>query len=322
MDGATAPNRAAWDTRRPLTSELAVVSAALMYGLTFKIVQDALTDVTPVGFIFIRFVFATMFLLPFAGHRIGRAVREPGARRRTLLVACGAFGITGFLGYTFQNAGLQHTTTSNSAFITGLYVVFAPLVETVAERRRPAANVLLAVAGAVTGLFLLTGANFSLHQGDVYSLLCAFFFGWWIYLGGRYAGFDPLVLAAGQMVVYVVLAAPVVAIQGLGTLTRQAVLACAFTALLGSALAFWLQLWGQQRVEPSRAAVLLMCEPVAAGVVGYLIGERIGVSGYVGAAVIFASMLVAEAEVWRRTSKRGRAESQPDGSASLETSVA
>ena len=53
-----------------------------------------------------------------------------------------------------------------------------------------------------------------------------------------------------------------------------------------SAVAFTLQLWGQRFVEPSRAAVILLFEPVVAGFVGFWVGERLGVTGYVGALII------------------------------------
>jgi hypothetical protein len=59
-----------------------------------------------------------------------------------------------------------------------------------------------------------------------------------------------------------------------------------------------LGLWGQRRIEPARAAVILLFEPVVAGFVGYAVGERLGLKGYAGAVVILASILVAEAPAW------------------------
>ena len=52
-------------------------------------------------------------------------------------------------------------------------------------------------------------------------------------------------------------------------------------------------------MEASRAAVILMFEPVVAGFVGYLVGERLGVGGYVGALVILAGIVIAESRTWR-----------------------
>ena len=136
--------------------------------------------------------------------RAGAGAGRASTRRRTSATSWRslAFGVVAFVGYWFQNAGLERTTTSNSAFITGLFVVFTPLVETVvlapASRRR---NVLAAVVIAVVGLFLLTGADLSLNSGDCSTLGCAFFFGIWIYIGGRLSQrYDPVMLTALQLV--------------------------------------------------------------------------------------------------------------------------
>jgi drug/metabolite transporter (DMT)-like permease len=290
-----------WETRRPLVPELALVAATCAYGATFKLVQNALEDVTPVGFILLRFTVGALVLLPFAFRRGWRRERaSPDLRLKDFAVGVAMFGVVGFAGYWFQNAGLERTTTSNSAFITGLFVVFTPLVETAVTRRRPARNVLVAVALSVLGLFLLEGGTFSLHAGDSLTLGCAFMFGIWIFLGGELSQkFDPIALTAGQLCAFALLAAPVVAIGGLGHITTRVVVAVFVTGILCSAVAFTLQLWGQRFVEPSRAAVILQFEPVVAGVVGYLVGERLGVSGYLGAIVILLGILVAESASWR-----------------------
>ncbi len=58
-----------WQTRRPLLPELALIAATIAYGGTFKIVQDGLNHVTPVGFILLRFIVGTIALLPLALRR-------------------------------------------------------------------------------------------------------------------------------------------------------------------------------------------------------------------------------------------------------------
>ena len=267
------------------------------------IVQDALDHVTPVGFILLRFSIGTIVLAPFAFRR---GFRRPGvdADLRSFLIATVAFGLTGFAGYWFQNAGLQRTTTSNSAFITGLFVVFTPIIEVLVTRRAPDRRVLAAIAVSAVGLFLLTGASFDIGAGDALTLGCAVMFGAWIFLGGSYSQrFDPIALTAAQMAVLAICAVPVVLIGGLGHVTAQVVFAAVLTGVVCSALAFSLQLWGQRYVEPSRAAVILLFEPVVAGFVGYLVGERLGVKGYLGALVIFSGIVLAESRSWRaRTS--------------------
>jgi len=290
----------AWNAPRPLLPELALIVATVAYGATFVIVQDALDHVTPVGFILLRFALGTVVLAPFAWRR---GFRRPGsdARARDFVLAAVAFGVVGFAGYWFQDAGLQRTTTSNSAFITGLFVVFTPIIETALTRRVPQPRVLGAVIVSAVGLFLLTGASFDLHAGDALTLGCAAMFGGWIVLGSVLSQrFDPVALTAAQMAVLACCAVPVVLAGGLGHVTGQVVVAVGVTGIVCSALAFSLQLWGQRYLEPSRAAVILLFEPVVAGFVGYAVGERLGAAGYAGAAVILAGILLAESRSWLR----------------------
>jgi drug/metabolite transporter (DMT)-like permease len=309
---------AAWETRRPLLPELALITATIAFGSTFKLVQNALLDVTPVGYMLLRFGVAGLVLAPFA-FRNGWRNREPAAEGvdraapsddfRSFVKAGIVFGAIGWIGYWFQNTGLQHTTTSDSAFITGLFVVFTPIVETVARRRFPNRLVIGAVSMAAVGLFLLTGARFGLGRGNALTLGCAAAFGVWIYVGGRLANrFDAVALVFLEMVAFTALSLPLVVVDGMGHMTGRVWLAVGVTGVLCSALGFTLQLWGQRRIEPARAAVILLFEPVVAGFVGYAVGERLGVKGYVGAGVILASILVAEAPSWVLTARSSNGE--------------
>ena len=281
--------------------------------------QNALVDVTPVAYMLLRFGVAGLVLAPFA-FRNGWRNREPGgvgsgSRRnaaddfRSFVTAGIFFGAIGWVGYWFQNTGLQHTTTSDSAFITGLFVVFTPLVETVMRRRFPNRLVIGAVSMAAVGLFLLTGARFGLGRGNALTLGCAASFGVWIYVGGRLANrFDAVALVFLEMVTFTALSLPLVVVDGMGHVTGRVWLAVLVTGILCSAVGFTLQLWGQRRIEPARAAVILLFEPVVAGFVGYAVGERLGLKGYVGALVILASILVAEAPSWVLTARSSTGE--------------
>jgi drug/metabolite transporter (DMT)-like permease len=87
---------------------------------------------------------------------------------------------------------------------------------------------------------------------------------------------------------------------GVGSLSVLAVFAVVFTGVACSAVALPLQLWGQQRIPPTRAALILLAEPVFAGIAGYVSGERLGAGRLVGAAAILAGIAVSE--FWPRRS--------------------
>ncbi len=113
--------------RRPRIAYLALAFAALLFGSTFVVIKEALADLPPLGFVGWRFMLGAAALLLFGLPR-GRAIWHDG------LIA----GLLLFGGYATQTVGLAHTTASNSGLITGLYVVFTPLLAAAVARRAPA----------------------------------------------------------------------------------------------------------------------------------------------------------------------------------------
>ena len=287
---------------RAFSPELALVVASILYGATFTIVQDALDDLTATGFILLRFAIGGLALLPLALRRGWRGPAARPADSARVMAGCGvALGVTAFVAYVCQNVGLQHTTTSNSAFITGLFAVFTPLVAAVLYRRLPNSSVVVSVVLAVVGLFLLTGAQPTLGFGDAITLVTAFSFGIWFVQVGAWANrFDVVSLTCVELLAIAAFSVPLVALDGLGNVTAQAVFAVVFTGLGCSAFAFSIQVWAQRRVEPARASIINLLEPVVAGFVGYEVGERLGWGGYLGAVIILAGILVAEVGARRR----------------------
>jgi drug/metabolite transporter (DMT)-like permease len=286
--------------RTRFAAEAALVVAALLYGITFPLVHDALDDITPFAYIAGRFGIAVLFVLPSAV----RAVR--GLENRRLLLRVGT--ITGailFGGYATQTVGLQYTSPSTSAFITGLYVVITPVIEAIVFRRVPGRAVWAGVALATLGLYLLTGADVHLGRGELLTLACAVLFAVHIvYLGLYVHRLPPAAYTAMQLGMVAFLALPAVAVQGVGALTALAVFAVVFTAIACSAIALPLQVWGQLRIPPSRAALILLAEPVFAGIAGYLTGERLGAERLAGGAIILVGIAVSEIGSARRAQAR------------------
>jgi drug/metabolite transporter (DMT)-like permease len=276
--------------------EIAISVAAFLYGVTFAIVQDALDKTTAMGFNLLRFAIGAAVLLPFALRRQwqGPALRTTDTFR-TFLVGGASLGVIAAFAYLTQNIGLQHTSTSNSAFITGLFAVFTPIVEAIVYRRFPRRGIVMAVVISVVGLFLLTGAELSMSYGDAITLVTAALFGCWYVRTGVLANrFDIFGLTTVQLAVVALVSIPIVMVDGLGTVDREVIVTVIFTGIGCSAVAFSLSAWAQRTIDASRASILNLLEPVVAGVVGYAVGERLGVVGYAGAALILAGIFVAE----------------------------
>jgi len=275
-----------------LRAHIAVVVAAVLFGTTFVMVKDAVADVGPVPFLAVRFLIGALAMAPFAR----RGPAQPGVWRAGLV--CGTALL---LGYVFQTIGLQYTTSSVSAFVTYLLVVMVPVISALTLRRPPTPPTIAGVVLATVGLFLLTGRGVHLGKGELLTLGCALSFAVHIVLLAHFAPrFDTTKLNGIQlMVVGGACLAPGFWLGGYG-FTARAWLAAAYTGVAVSGVALGLQLWGQRRVGPTRTSLLLMIEPVSAAVLGYAVGDRLGTSGVVGAALILAGIAVAEFPVARR----------------------
>jgi len=256
--------------------------------------QDAVEDVEPIPFIAVRFAIGALVLAPLALAR----PRTSGALRWGV-AAGAALGA----GYVLQTTGLQYTTSSVSAFLTYLLVVFVPLLSAVLLRRPPGRSTLVGVALALLGLWLLTeGAGIGLGRGEALTVGCALAFAVHILVLDRTAGVDIMRLNAVQFgVVALALAVPGALAGGGYDFPASAWIAALYTGVVVNAVAFGLQVWGQRRVSPSRTALVLMLEPVFAAVLGYADGERLGAAGAIGAGLILAGILVSESTSIDRT---------------------
>ena len=275
-------------------ASLALVGAALLFGSTFLVVQDAVESAGPLPFLTVRFAIGAAVLFPLTLRR-GRAdLRAPG------LVRAGALaGLALTAGYVLQTVGLQYTTSSVSAFLTYLLVVFVPLIVAITSRRPPPWQTVVGVVLAVGGLALLAGGpDVGAGRGELLTLACALAFA--VHLLALADAAPRLPVAALSTVQFAVvagvLAVPALLAGGYG-MDGGAWAAAAYTGVVTTAIALGLQAWGQRRVTATRAALILMLEPVSAAVLGFASGERLGAVGAFGALVILAGILVSELAV-------------------------
>ena len=273
--------------RHPRAGDLALVGAALCFGGTFLVVQDAVARAQPVPFLAVRFTIGALALWPLAARR----PRSAGELRDGL-----AGGLALLTGYLLQTIGLQYTDSATSAFITYLLVVIVPLLGIVLHRTRPHVTTVAGVALAVVGLVLLTGpGGHGFGRGEVLTLGCALAYAVHVIVLGTTAHrHDPIRLAAVQLT-FVGLACAVPGLwMGGYRLPASAFAAAVGTGLIATAGAFALQISGQRSVAPSRAALILLLEPVFAALLAQVAGDGLRALQLVGAGVILVAILVAE----------------------------
>lgn len=276
---------------RGRAGDVALVVAAVCFGSTFLVVQNAVERVEPIPFLAVRFLLGALVLWLF-----GRTRGSTPGEVVDGTLAGGALVV----GYVFQTVGLQYTGSATSAFITYLLVVFVPVLAFALLRRRPHPVTLVGIAVAVVGLVLLTdpggaGQSSGFGRGEVLTLGCAVAYAAHVVILGETAHrHDPIRLAAIQVtVVGAGCVIPGLWLGGYG-FPAAAWAAAVATALVATALAFGLQVFGQRTVPPARAALLLLIEPVFAGLVASIRGDTFSTTQLAGAGLILAAVVLAE----------------------------
>ena len=271
-------------------SDLLLVAAAAVWGVSFVVVKDALTDASPLLLLGVRFTIATLVLAPFINLRGGFSAAE--LRAGLLLTVLLASG------FATQAVGLQYTTPARSAFIVAMSSVLAPVIALVLLKHRTGWLVLLALVIAGAGIYFLTAPDAGgLNRGDLWTLITAVVFGGHIVAVTEFSKrFE------AERIVWLQLPGTAV-----GTLIAALVLepmrlawsvgfgaALLFLAVMSTAVALVWQMRAQREMTSARASLLLCFEPVFAALTSrFFWGESFTLSQGVGALLILAGMVLA-----------------------------
>jgi drug/metabolite transporter (DMT)-like permease len=281
------------------------VGVTAIWGVTFVQVQDAIALYPLFAFLAVRFAISTAVLAPFAFRSLRTLPRSGYA-------AGIGVGVLLATAYALQTAGLEHTTVASTGFITGLYVVFTPLLAFAFFGTRVPRALWVGVALAVVGLLLLNGIPGGSTLGNALVLANAVFQALqitamerfaprydpraltFLMMGTSFVGFTIIALALGQLE------------MPYGATVWGALLV---TGLFAGALGYLIATWVQSRTTAARAALVFTLEAPFAALAGVLLAnEVLGWLGWLGCAVMMAGILVAEpvaAATLRRFARRG-----------------
>jgi len=253
-----------------------------VWGWTFVLVKDAITQYPTLSFLEIRFVLAALVMVA-AVHRL------PTGRELWVGSVAGSV-LAG--GYLFQTVGLTMTSPGNAGLITGLFVVFTPLIDRlfgVAVPRRTAVAVMLALVGTLT----LAGGGGGIGLGDLLVFVCAVLYALHIVLLSQWS---PGLRAAPVAMVQMATCAVLFSIVGTPSLAHapsvQVWFAIVITGVFASAVAYYIQTWAQAHLDASRTALILATEPawaLAAAIV--LAGQRLSFVQAAGAALVLGAIV-------------------------------
>ena len=252
-----------------------------VWGWTFVLVKDAVTQYPTLPFLQVRFALALLVMIVLVRRLPTRRELRLGLVIGTVLAA----------GYLAQTVGLTMTSPGNAGLITGLFVVLTPLLN-----RLFGAPIRwwtwVATGLSLAGLVMLTGGLSGMGLGELLVLACAVLFALHIVLLGRWSpGLPAAPLAMVQM------AACTVLFSAGGTWSLRPPsggvwFAIVITGVFASALGFYIQTWSQAFISANRTALILATEPawaLAAAVV--LAGQRLELLQAAGAALVLAAIV-------------------------------
>ncbi len=269
---------------------LALWATCLIWGSAFPLAKLALRDATPMAFTAIRFLVATLLLLP-ALRRATAAEWRAGALLGGLLA----------LGFATQTVGLGLTTASRSGFLTALYIPFTPIIVFAVSRAVPERIALLGLLVAMVGMVLLTRPHDlagGFNRGDVLTISCAWCFAAHMVATGHLARRHDIsrlmMTQIATAALLTTLATPLIETP-MVTPTPFLLGMVAYEAVLASVVAIRLQLAAQQVLSPTHAALVYTLEPVIAAATSFLLtGERLRLIQWLGGGLILSGSLLPE----------------------------
>ena len=293
--------------KKQIIAEGALFSNTLIWGGTFVMIKSALAFISPMMFVSIRFLAASLLLLPFV-YPLFKSISKKQLSEGFIL------GVFLYIGFAVQTIGLQYTTATKSAFITGTFVLFTPILQTIIEKRIPTLGNILGVLLVTVGIIFLSSKENSLFSifselsegfnfGDFLTLICAIFYAVYIvYLDKISANHNHRFLTFAQISVTGLLSILSVIVFSLFqieqikiVLNTEVVTAILYTTLFATILTTSLQTKFQQAVTPTRASIIFSMEPIFAALTAYFfINEKLSNFGIAGAAFIFIGILISE----------------------------
>lgn len=271
-------------------ANLYLLFVTAMWGVTFPLIRNAVASIDPNLFVTIRYLLATLILLPFVWHLLKKSSIK-------LIFNGFIFGTLNSIAYIAQTMGLKTIHSSRSAFLTGLSVILVPFIApffSLGQIRR--LDILCAII-CLSGLYILTGTDLShLNIGDEWTLLGAVAFAILIaYLQKLSIEFHDYKLLTFYQLLFTIPLALFFSIntQVSSLANSNVIIAIVFCAIFATILAFLIQTKYQKFTTAPKVALIFSLEPVFASIFGFLLnGEKINHTTLIGGLLILLSITI------------------------------
>lgn len=268
----------------------ALFGVTFAWGASFVLMKDAINEQPVFDFLATRFTLATLVMILIRPQVLS-------AINKKILLRGSVLGVMLGLAYITQTIGLDLSTAAITGFLTGLYVVFTPILFWIIYRKKVELKVIFGTVTAFVALLFISFNGLSVDVGQIWLIACAVLFAAHIIglsVWSTAKEIYPLTvvqLGAGSLVCWIGALAD--GYQAPPNLSVWAVIV--FTAVFATAAAFLVQTWAQSIMDPSRVAIILTSEVVFAAVIAVAVGQEVlAVRTIIGGALMVVAMVIVE----------------------------
>ena len=278
-------------------AELILLFVTFTWGLSFPLIKISLQFISPVSFVFIRFLL-TLLIFYFIFRKRLDPSRFKEWKYGIIL------GIFLFFGFALQTFGLKFTSASKSAFITGTNLIVIPFAQYFILKNKPKIENLIGAGIVMLGLYILTEAYFTTPNiGDIATIFCAISFAIHIVLLDKYSRFINFnYLVFGQFLTMVILSFLFMIIfeififeEFFFKINLKLIFSILFISIFSTLIGIMLMTKYQKATTPLRAGIIYNMESVFAVFFAFIIlGELMNFNQLIGVIIMLLGLLISE----------------------------
>lgn len=294
--------------KKKIIGPILLISAAMIWGLSFVAQKQGMEFVDGFTFNGIRSLLGGIVLLPIIIFRsiknkdgVKLSPAEKKSSRKDIIKGIIIVGTMLCIGSNLQQFAFDYIEPGKVGFITALYMLLVPLISFIIYKKKQPVTTWLGVFLGVGGLYMICmggSSSFGLGKGEILALLCSIAFALHIIVIDKYASkIDAIVLSCGQYMVTGIISCILMFIFEKPSMDgiMQAAVPILYAGIMSCSCAFTFQIIGQKYTEPTLASMLLCTESVFSVIFSFIIlGERMTVVEYIGCAVMFAAIIIAQ----------------------------